>query len=647
MPIRRKTILRDRFIVIGVSRSLAADLASTVSRWESGSGQEWTVNRLKLLKAAFLKRIAGEEYLLPYVATRRDALGVLPKGPFGTLWKVTNTDMTSISRALNAMMVYSTFMADVVTDKQWEKFHNSMTRLPVESSAVKTVLEKIRIPSWMKVDRKKRLTSFEEFVVTRGYSVAKVNKELDSFVESGTGMALWSEFPQYKAVFQSEISHAIDNRIGMDDYFGYHPPLDSATTIDPVGILGCSQEPGYKLRVFASPNIVHQVAMSRLKAQLFTLLAECRWDCTYDQVRGTSWTQMQLLQGREVFSIDLSDATNNFPLEVQLHVLQNIGCLAEDVELFHRLSRAPWKSSIHGSFVGRWSVGQPLGLGPSFAAFALTHGVLVHSIARRLRVNDSFRVLGDDIVISDRQVATSYLEAMQKLGVPISQDKTIRSAHFAEFAGKVISRDGILNVLKWRDPSDRSFLDVVRLLGPRSVALLSSRQKRVATFVSLLPQPQGFGWNPRGVSLEKRLLLQQALNELTEEEERSYYPLQRRWNRIRSRLEQPYLSMRFDSGYLESDPVAGKAAENHARLPRPVGGLDHQLSISEMTGCPVRLPTRLIRPADLKRLRKMGFATATSADDPRGLNPLVSLERKIAKLRTTIDQLGLSDQVFR
>lgn len=644
MSLRHARYLYERFCAIGVSKSLASQLSSEVSRWVKMSGQEWTVNRLKLLKTAFIRRIAGETYSLPYVATRKDAQGAVPKGPFGTLWNdVTVSDMTSISRALNCMMVYSTFHAESVTPKQWEKFHQSMCRPLPDPEMVKEVVDSLRIPKWMRVNQKVELETIEQFVVRHGYTAKYVNKALSEFIESDTGMALWEEFPQYKQSFNT-LSGPVDSRIRWDDMFGYHPELNSRTTVDPVGRLGCSQEPGYKLRVFANPNICHQLALSRLKGQLFHLCEQANWDCTYNQSKGTDWLRVQLNQGKKIFSIDLSDATNNFPLEVQEAVLRAIGCRDEDVELFQRLSRAPWSSTHEVPSVQyRWTVGQPLGLGPSFAAFALTHGLLVWSIARANRVSDCFRVLGDDIVISEEKVAEDYLLAMQKLGVPISKDKTIVSHDFAEFAGKIVSRDGILAGLKWREPSDRSFLDVVRLLGPRSFSLLRKRQRRVATFLSYLPEPQGFGWNPAGIPFRVRFEVLEAYKALTEEPERTYFPLQRSWNRIRMQLEQTYFKPSFTTfpqgSWLETP--SGKASASIGREPTPVGSGMHLLSIAEMTGCTLKLPDSELTPFLRKELRNRGFVTLTSSTDPRGLTPLEGLEKKITKLQQTLEQLGI------
>lgn len=643
MTLGQRSHLRDRFMALGCSTNLAAAMSAEVSLWVEKSGINWTVKRLKMLKTSFLRRIAGEDYVLPYVATRRDAKGPIPKGAFGQLWNSTGSDMTSISRALNCMMVYSTFISDTLTVEQLKKFNDSAKRQPPLDSDIKHVIDMLRFPKWFRV-KDAKLEPIEQFVVRKGYSPSYVSRALNQFIDSDTGQALWAEFPQYLEVFNT-IAKPVDTRIAFDDYLGIHPVLNSRSTRDPVGRLGYSQEPGYKLRVFASPNIVHQCAMSRLKRQLFHLIAQVNWDCTYNQSKGTDWLRVQLNQDRKVWSIDLSDATNNFPLDLQLHVLREIGCAEEDVELFHRLSRAPWSNSngVEKETM-RWTVGQPLGLGPSFAAFALTHGLLVWSIARACQVTDCFRVLGDDIVISDERVALQYLEVLAKIGIPVSKDKTISSSHYAEFAGKVVSRDGTIATLKWRDPSDRSFLDVVRLLGPRSLQLLKRRQRRVATLVSILPEPQGFGWNPQGISLDKRLALLQVFEEASMERQRTYHPLERQWTKIRLGLEQPFLRLDFawyPEGSWRDNVVAKGPLRLESHEPTPVGSVEHLLRLSRMTGCPLRLPESRATPAAEKYLRSEGFLALTLSTDVRGLNPLEHLERVITTNRKVIEQIGL------
>jgi hypothetical protein len=636
MSLRHTRNLRDRFLAIGVSNSLACQLQRQVSQWESCSGPEWTVKRLKDLKAAFMKRIAGENYTLSWFKSRVDARGPIPKGPFGALWDKTGSDITSIARTLNALMVYSDFKATLVTETQVKKFTSSVCRDPIVPEVLQ-VCERLITPKWMKV-KSARLDTFEEFVVSKGYTPEYISKQLDLFVESDTGQALWAKYPQYLQSF-STISKEVDTRIGMDDYFGYHPPLSLSNCCDPVGILGYTQEPGYKLRVFASPNICHQLALSRMKAQLFTLLHRVPWDCTYNQTSGTDWIQVQLKQGKRLFSIDLSDATNNFPLHLQMKVFRDIGISHEDMWLFKDLAQSPWLSTWGNREKYSWSVGQPLGLGPSFAAFALTHGVLVDTIARECRCFDHpFRILGDDIVISEESVASRYLETLAILGIPVSKDKTIVSSSFAEFAGKVVTPQGVISALKWREASDRSFLDIARLIGPKSRILLRKRQRKVLDFVSILPEPEGFGWNPNGVSLDVRVQLLDMFKECQKERIVKFSRLQSAWDKIRRNFGQSYLKLRFTERW---DSLTGKASEKGSRDPTPVGSIRHLLSIAEMTNSDLSVPEEELTPQIRRLLRERGFTTPPLTTDPRGLTTLEDLELKIAKLHEVMEQLGI------
>jgi hypothetical protein len=151
-----------------------------------------------------------------------------------------------------------------------------------------------------------------------------------------------------------------------------------------------------------------------------------------------------------------------------------------------------------------WKRGQPLGLYPSFAAFALTHGLTLLGLNNGF--HNSFFILGDDVVILDETLATRYLQLLKMLGCPVSQSKTIVSKQLVEFAGKVITEKSVIPQYKWRAVSDNSFLDICRNLGPRSKRLLRNRQRSVVEHLAPLPECLGgFGWNPRGLSLETRL----------------------------------------------------------------------------------------------------------------------------------------------
>lgn len=84
----------------------------------------------------------------------------------------------------------------------------------------------------------------------------------------------------------------------------------------------------------------------------------------------------------------------------------------------------PW-SRPHNKYV-EYRVGQPIGAKTSWAVFALTHHTVLRLLCRFHRVSrECYVIIGDDIVISNENVANSYITLLNDFGVPYSKDKTI------------------------------------------------------------------------------------------------------------------------------------------------------------------------------------------------------------------------------
>lgn len=85
-------------------------------------------------------------------------------------------------------------------------------------------------------------------------------------------------------------------------------------------------------------------------------------------------------------------------------------------------------------------VGQPLGYKGSWSLFSLSHHFVVWMAAKRADPSRTkpfwnYALLGDDIVIADKEVAQSYRDILDQLGVKISLPKSIISSSGAcEFA---------------------------------------------------------------------------------------------------------------------------------------------------------------------------------------------------------------------
>jgi hypothetical protein len=278
---------------------------------------------------------------------------------------------------------------------------------------------------------------------------------------------------------------------------------DSVRFKNSVGKIGFIQEPGMKLRAVANPGRIYQCALRPLGDSLFNMLKELPWDCTFDQKKAIPFIQNRLKNGL-CHSVDLTGATDYFPLDLQKQVLNVL--FQKDKygykDLFYSISRGNWlykDSSI------RWTKGQPLGLYPSFPAFAITHGILLFAL-NGFKHDHQFFVLGDDVVILDDNLYNSYMSVMESLECPISASKSISSQKIAEFAGKIVSTEDVVLQLKWRPTSDDSFLDTMRNLGPPALKLMRPRQKKVCKLLWEVPDFMGgLGFNPKGKPLAERI----------------------------------------------------------------------------------------------------------------------------------------------
>jgi len=305
---------------------------------------------------------------------------------------------------------------------------------------------------------------------------------------------------------------------------GYQIPRDFSYGSDPgVGRITFIQEPGYKLRAVANPHLLHQVVLEPLKRYLMDLLKQDPQDFTFRQEEAFPIIQGWLREPEYTFSVDLSDATNNFPLEVILHALSGQTGARPWLDCFSSVSRAGWlvtdphlsarsaaPGSGHKEGVRRlmyYKTGQPMGLGPSFAAFALTHHWVLKGIQKE--VPGTYAILGDDIVIHGRALYDRYREVLQVMDCPVSEAKCLSSTSLAEFAGRAIDRSGVYSQSKWRNVSDNSFIDLARNLGVearRAHFLFGARQRRILKHIQSLPKEiGGLGFNPMGIPLGDRL----------------------------------------------------------------------------------------------------------------------------------------------
>jgi hypothetical protein len=80
--------------------------------------------------------------------------------------------------------------------------------------------------------------------------------------------------------------------------------------------------------------------------------------------------------------------------------------------------------------------------------FSLTHHLIIQYSAHKAGTKlpfEEYRLLGDDVVIFNKEVAFQYGKIIQSLGVEISQQKSLQSKYCYEFAKRFFTRTSELS----------------------------------------------------------------------------------------------------------------------------------------------------------------------------------------------------------
>jgi hypothetical protein len=298
----------------------------------------------------------------------------------------------------------------------------------------------------------------------------------------------------------------------------------SRSTFGQIGNVYARVQKDGKARFFYAPPAWMQFLLEPWAHALYEALRCIPQDCTFDQEAGVRAISSWLRDGKEVSSIDLSSATDRFPLAVTRGVLKSFALTPNHrmwVDTFCFLSRVPvgvgfsldeetvshHLPAVLEDGVLKWEVGQPLGTVPSFAAFALSHHWLVRAAFEAVGYEGDvgewpYAILGDDLVIADERVAQLYRTWIAHLGVQISEAKSL-SGRLGEFAGRMISASSWDYKLKWpAHVGPRTLLSYVSLLGPRAVR--GMKQSRLRDCIALIPTPRTpCGFNPGGFPKEQ------------------------------------------------------------------------------------------------------------------------------------------------
>jgi len=505
------TLYADAF---GIPRKVSVPFIKSFLKWIECSGEEWTVSRMKAIKLDFVRLKAGLEPVHNWISFSNGSF----KGSIKGLQTWCSFHKKRWSKAIQLLQIYTTCISSSVTPSQERKFLDGVQKenspIPESISTMVRVAAHylgLNIP-YIPLPRPLALEQFSDMRFAP-HPNGRTYPERDCVLE-GLSYLTQTQFGWSIRARYSAILDAVMEGIEFEDLRDAPEVIDFP---DSVGRIGIIQEPGFKLRAVANPGRVYQQALRPLGESLYRILQTLPWDCTHNQSLPFDIIRNALRNSTMVHSVDLSGATDYFPFDLQLEVLDKIIRQKEHINLFRDISRGSW---LYGSRTIRWTRGQPLGLHPSFASFALTHGLLLFAL-NNFKHENAFFVLGDDVVILDSHLHTRYRQVLNELECPISEPKSISSTKLAEFGGKIITSDSVINQLKWRSVSDDSFLDIVRNIGPKALFLLKPRQRKIARILWEVPDFfGGLGFNPSGKPLDIRVA--EALELLEKDNARSY-----------------------------------------------------------------------------------------------------------------------------
>jgi len=194
-----------------------------------------------------------------------------------------------------------------------------------------------------------------------------------------------------------------------------------------------------KTRVVAIADYWSQMALLPVHDLFIASLRRIDTDCTYRHGHLVSTIKKLTSNGTWLGTIDTTAFTDRFPIGPQSAIVNRV--LGSEVSLHwtHILTERDFHlkgSNRETDSVVRYKVGQPIGMYRSWAVCVTTLHALIKYRSQKVgktRFRD-YLVLGDDIIIADKEVYNEVLKNLSLLGVETNPNKSTQSDCRAEIA---------------------------------------------------------------------------------------------------------------------------------------------------------------------------------------------------------------------
>lgn len=488
----------------GIPKKQALVILNTFQKWYDCSGPEWANARVKDLRQWYESCLAGTPKAPEWFRHSKDQM---PLGIWKWVFKL------PIQKALGVLSLNTVLVAERLLTSQKEKILHGLAGNGHQSGASQKVLRDlvdhgIKLPLLERVGLAEYGTRYRPyckkmpelrfptiFDMVRSIPVdgghGSIRPEGNLAVALKALEVSWEDVPQVTFDFLLEQ--------GLEAYMPltvlgneYQLELNRPHTSE-VGRVSVVQEEQLKARSVANPNRVLQCTLEPLRDVYQDICRKLPNVCVFNQEEGVRWVQKELQQGSRLSGSDLTtasdllDVTDSLNLVSQVFGLVQVPGYMDYARYFKRVSRAEWFFKELDRKIS-WEQGQPMGTGPSIGLLCLTNFCAAFAANELTRVSDpgykthwedAFRIIGDDIVMK-AEISQTYTAIIESLGGEVNHTKTLESDRVAEFAGKVItSNSSFLKAVKYRRPSDNSFMEYVSKLGPQSKYFLTPAQRAV------------------------------------------------------------------------------------------------------------------------------------------------------------------------
>jgi hypothetical protein len=184
-----------------------------------------------------------------------------------------------------------------------------------------------------------------------------------------------------------------------------------------------------KTRTIAVVDYYSQRALRPLHRALMASLRSLVSDGTYSHNNVGKYAAQATKEQSFVFCADLTAFTDRFPAIIQKNLLFGL------LEGREQLASAFWTLLAERQFTVAWSgeqvtysCGQPMGAYSSWPLCSLAHHLVIEYCGRDIKnIKSKYRMIGDDVIITNEVMAQRYQEVIQALGVCINYGKTVTS----------------------------------------------------------------------------------------------------------------------------------------------------------------------------------------------------------------------------